>query len=63
MKCPHCKYIHGWDLNENKKIHGKEGDFFSLPIEMKRESMGFYCSDETVNVYACPACNKLFINH
>ena len=63
MRCPHCKYINGYDHDKCKTVYGKSGHFFSLPIEMKRESTDMYFSDDTTKVYSCPSCNKLFINN
>lgn len=61
MKCPYCNYINGYDFDENKIIHGTEGDFFMFPIKMEREGIEFHSSGETASVYGCPKCNKIFI--
>lgn len=59
--CPHCGYTHGtlWENEKFKEIHGKDGDFYSLPIEMEREHD--YYTKQTRQLYACPSCKKTFI--
>jgi uncharacterized C2H2 Zn-finger protein len=58
MKCPHCEYINGWDNETLSSIEGKHGNFYKLPITMKRES---YDNDEE-NVFGCPKCKKIFMD-
>lgn len=38
MKCPHCGYIHGWDGEKMEDIEGSAGNFYSLPVEMRRQN-------------------------
>lgn len=55
MKCPHCGYEHGYNIDENKEIIGTEGDFFVLVIELKQRF-------KTASLYACPKCKIAFID-
>lgn len=61
MKCPNCGYTHGivWDDCESEEIIGKQGDFFTLPIELVRKEC--YAPDERREVYGCPSCQILFM--
>jgi len=58
MKCPHCEYIYGWDGEKGESIKPVEGDFFSLPVKLERDS---YDRDEA-RLYGCPKCFKTFID-
>lgn len=59
MKCPHCDYFQGndWD-NGGKYVEGEHGDFWELPVKMERGTW----RPETTRLYACPCCNKTFID-
>lgn len=63
MKCPHCGYKNGWEFDTDtlngEKIEGKDGDFFSLQIEMERKQ---YYELERKELFACPSCKKTFID-
>jgi hypothetical protein len=58
MQCPHCNYKNGWDSETIKTIHGKEGRFYYLAVELKRPAD--FRNDE-VTLYGCPKCKKTFI--
>lgn len=58
MKCPHCGYEHGYNIDENKEIIGTEGDFFVLVIELKQR----FDPSIPKNLYACPKCKIAFID-
>jgi len=57
--CPHCNYETGWSPERQETVEGKSGDFYELPIKVERPT--FY-HNETLKVYGCPACKKLFID-
>jgi uncharacterized C2H2 Zn-finger protein len=59
MKCPHCEYLNGWNLETASIEEGDQGYFFSLPIKMERERER---EVDREAVYACPKCGKLFID-
>ena len=66
MECPYCKYKNGWvpspEPDEVGKDHlGEEGEFFLLPIEMKRTNPHNTFATEEASVYACPNCGRVFI--
>lgn len=69
MICTHCNYEHGGKMDWDKQpadwveIEGDCGDFWVHPIKMKRNVGADYYSngDEEVSLYACPSCNKTFI--
>ncbi len=59
MKCPHCKYIYGWDNESMDTVENERiGDFWTLPIKLEREE-GF--NTTTKQLYACPACGTVFV--
>ncbi len=62
MKCPHCEYEHGftWVGDNYTRIEGEHGDFYELPVEVKRYN-GY--SEQSKYLYACPSCSKTFIEH
>lgn len=67
MKCPHCSYEHGFNMDaENMKIEGSDGDFYSLSnqVTMERPAPAWEYSDkpETVGLLGCPSCGKVFMN-
>jgi len=59
MKCPNCKYIHGLNFSTIEAERGNKGDFYSLPIELKREKD--WDTDEK-SLYGCPNCGITFID-
>jgi hypothetical protein len=59
MKCPSCKYIHGFDIEKNEDIEGEKGQFFDMPVKMERSHNW---NDEARRLFACPACGIAFIN-
>ena len=59
MKCPHCDYFYGFDFDKGN-IEPEDGEFYTFPIKMERESIGFG-GTETKDLYACPKCRKTFI--
>lgn len=58
MKCPSCKYKHGWDNEENIDVKGEKGDFFILALEMRRHK---FMDEDTEVLYACPKCGIAFM--
>lgn len=56
MKCPHCKYVDGW--NTNKEVEGTKGPFYTLPVKMDR---GNGVNREETKLYACPDCSRTFV--
>jgi hypothetical protein len=58
MKCPICKYEHGWSGEKMKDVTGKEGDFYRLPIKLEREDFGM----DRQTVFGCPnpKCRNVF---
>lgn len=68
MICPYCEYKHGyeWDDNKNPKsgyvdVKGKHGEFWKFPLPMQRDSQEYHSTHETINIYACPVCKKMFL--
>ena len=62
MKCPHCEYKHGWDGKSMSDVEGKQGDFYTLPVEMEQyQSLGSWHGDTRRTLYACPSCGIDFI--
>lgn len=59
MECPHCKYTHGYTLDEN--VTGTEGDFYHSPVKLERPGDNYHGIDDTARLYGCPACFKTFI--
>ena len=64
MICPHCDYKYGYEhddkLDEIVKFTSNYGDFWKSLVPMQRACTDYYSSHETINIYACPSCNKLF---
>lgn len=65
MKCPHCGYSHRELVYGTDDIgyltKGKYDGFFESPVKLKRDSIhGQY---QEVSLYACPDCNKTFIDN
>ena len=59
MKCNNCGYEHGWVPEQLDVVEGEHGDFYKLPIEMKRiETYGIH----TVEVYAYPVCGNMQVD-
>lgn len=54
MKCPNCEYV-DCEYVDGKYNYSKEGRFFELPIEMKRNQY-----EERV-LFGCPKCGRTFI--
>ena len=68
MICPHCEYEHGGSMKELEgfvwvEVEGERGDFWVSTLPMKRNVGADYYSngDEETLLYACPSCNKTFI--
>jgi len=66
MKCPHCNYKNGVDLdNKMKMVRGKHGSFYKLSNQIIMETMGKpnECfSPSSYEIYGCPKCMKLFMD-
>lgn len=62
MKCPHCEYKNGWDDEMLTDIEGLNGEFYKLPVEMKRPYIGYGRQYECIDLFACPKCFKTFIS-
>lgn len=63
MKCPICKYEHGYDIDKGK-IEGEYGEFFYLSndVQLIRDFAGFKGSlSLKADIYGCPKCRKLFL--
>ncbi len=60
MKCPHCEYMDGYDYEKMAVVKGEVGEFFTLPITMRRD--GLYYRKEERRVLGCPSCNKIFMD-
>ena len=63
MKCPNCNYKHGWQGCDEGNTKSKEGEFYKLPIEAKRDNPEAYYGGPTVSkdVYGCPKCGMMFM--
>ena len=63
MECPHCGYQDGWNCELNKDFQGESGSFFKLSnnIEMERDSTSWM--KDTIHVFGCPKCFKLFMKN
>ena len=65
MICPYCDYKYGYEfddiLNKTVNFTGKDGDFWKSPLPMQRDCDNYHSTHEIINVYACPACEKLFL--
>ena len=63
MKCPHCKYEHGFvgidDEGAMIVKEGKEGEFLRLEVSAYKPNLGLY---KKKPVYACPSCGILFMD-
>ena len=59
MKCPVCKYVHGYNSDTFKQEDGKEGDFYKHPVEMKRVEPWDYSIQV---LYGCPKCGIVFMD-
>lgn len=61
MKCPYCKYKHGyeWEKDEHVDVKGEKGNFYSFPIKIERDER-WETDQETV--YGCPKCGIIFID-
>lgn len=56
MRCPHCGYEDvGWSSEDYK------GDFYTLPIDLTRQSDSLRRLEDRASVYGCPVCKKLFL--
>lgn len=62
MKCPHCGYFQGndWD-NDGKWVEGEYGSFWELPVKMERRDPDRVFELVSARLYACPCCNKTFV--
>ncbi len=64
MKCPHCLYVDREYVKDEKTntlvcVEGSEGAFYELPVELERNDE--YYRPQRKYLYACPDCNKTFI--
>ena len=63
MKCPHCEYEHNQSFRREDEIIGKHGEFYATRIQMERDNGEQYYNElEREEIYACPACRKMFIS-
>lgn len=60
MECPYCNYFHGWNSEKSEHKDGAKGEFYVLPIQAERTPK-FMMGLEREDVYACPACKKMFL--
>ena len=62
MKCPHCGYEHGsiWnpETMTSNKVNGEEGDFYELPIKLRKETFGDVYEKVVIG---CPKCKIVFM--
>ena len=58
MRCPHCEYEDGW--NGDATVQGTEGEFYRLPVELKKQ-IDLFPYSKSAQLYACPNCFKTFI--
>jgi hypothetical protein len=61
MICPECGYIDEVYDDGVCTREGKYGDFFKLPVELKREVSEYSRQTERADLYGCPKCKKLFL--
>lgn len=62
ITCPNCNYQHGYDVTKQEYVEAKEGRFYRLPIEMKRESTWESGRILTEEVLGCPRCGQMFMD-
>jgi phage FluMu protein Com len=63
MKCPNCKYMHGYEWDETggyKEIIGEEGEFFVISNNVEMILIESYKSIQNY-IYGCPKCKILFM--
>jgi len=63
MKCPNCEYKHGsfWGVdNEYLDVVGKQGEFFTFPIQAEKGRLEW--EKERESVYGCPKCGTMFMD-
>lgn len=60
MICPHCNYEHGWSGEILANVEGAEGSFYKMREELVRRELPY--SEDTVTLFACPACYKTFVS-
>jgi hypothetical protein len=64
MKCPHCNYIDGYDLDENDnyiETVGEDGCFWELPVKMEQQKAFYSDGHRLAKLLACPSCLMTFI--
>jgi hypothetical protein len=61
MICPECGYMYGWSNADMDTFEGREGEFYKLPIELKRSVDAYSSLPERADLYGCPKCKKLFL--
>ena len=61
MKCPHCKYVVGWDFDTNKSVEGGEGNFYTLSNDVKMYRGLSAYDRKLLTVLGCPNCKKVFM--
>lgn len=49
MICPHCKYEHGWNNEEEKDIIGKKNVFYTLPVNQEKPFWKWRTINESKN--------------
>lgn len=57
MKCPHCKYVDGWDVEKQEGVNGKEGEFWRIAGHNAERSE----YEDVRSIWACPKCGICFI--
>lgn len=59
-ECPSCGYKHGdgYVDNEWQNVRGKQGEFYELPVKMRKEE--FFQAYEAPLI-GCPNCGSLFM--
>jgi len=60
MKCPNCKYKHGWSNETLSHVEGKKGDFYELAINMQQRVPFDHHHEK--EVYGCPECGAVFLD-
>lgn len=62
LTCPKCDYKHGWSIDDGD-ITGDKGEFYTLPIQMKRTNPYSYFREiQEKDVLGCPNCGTIFLD-
>jgi protein-arginine kinase activator protein McsA len=59
MICPNCNYEHGFNVDKCDNVEGEYDEFYKLPVKLERRTK--WWDNESVSLYACPACMKTFV--